>query len=124
MPLGGEGDLALVVGGPSEKGWQALAHAHHLGALVEMRVHRRHVALKLGNKVGGVRFSGGAHSTGDVLDDASELTVSAEHFHVGTHVHAVRAAEHPRAGVTERGVDNAAQDVTHAKEAGAGAEHR
>jgi hypothetical protein len=97
--------------------------AHHLGVLVEMGVHRRHVALQLGNKVGGVRFGGGAHPTGDVLDAASELPVSAKHFHVGTHVHAVRAAEHPRARVAEGRVDNAAQNVTKAKEAGAGAEH-
>ena len=74
---GGEGDLAVVVGGAPEQGRQALAHAHDFAALVEMRVHARHVLVEEGGEVGRIGFCRRPHTTGDFLDGASDLVVPA-----------------------------------------------
>jgi hypothetical protein len=69
---GGEGDLAVVVGGAAEEGRQALAHAHDFAALVKMRVHARHVLVEEVGEVGRVGFCRRAYAAGDLLDAASD----------------------------------------------------
>ena len=129
---GGEGDLAVVVGGAAEQGRQALAHTHDFAALVKMRIHARHVLVEEGGEVGRVGFCRRAHTTRDLLDVASDLLMAAEHLHIHAHVHAGRTAEsgavgvrdHIRQRVQPRYTDDAAQGVPHGKKTAARAQHR
>jgi hypothetical protein len=70
-----ERELTAVAAGTTEKWRQALAHATDFGSLIEVGVHARNMLLQLGGQLWRRRLSGGAHTAGDVLDDAVDFVV-------------------------------------------------
>jgi hypothetical protein len=93
----GEGQLAAIPVGTSEKSGQAAAHAHDLCALIKVGVHARHVRLEVRDKIRRIRLGGGAYPAGYLLDGAGYFAVPVEHVPVEAHIR--RGGTHHAAAV-------------------------